>query len=377
MKTVYVFIYLNQNEYGGTLEWPDDKPLDTTWMTEVPYPETERDYHSWCFNTETRAWDIEVEDYRNVTLYNKKDSTKRFKPFFVGPLPDDYILQAPPELDQQYYYDDVQESWVLYQAEAEAEELSFDMKKALVKQRLWEQCKNYMDARIPDSVLTVISNAAGYDSPKGLAVQRWVQEFWYPFYYDQATSIDRMTTEEQLNTYTVDLTVYGEPPHTIREINEELYTRQYAHQTLESMWREQTMQAIPLDDDDTVRKVAVFADTWEAGQHYKTGKILNHESHVYRVVQAVDSLEHQPPGAEGMLAIYRPVDLENDGTRDNPRVFTYGMDVTRGTYYQYDGQIYLAKADMPACTYYPGSEGMWQWELIEVPTSEKLTDVTL
>lgn len=54
--------------------------------------------------------------------------------------------------------------------------------------------------------------------------------------------------------------------------------------------------------------------------------------------------------------------LVKHGSREHPYAFLYGMDVTKGSYYSYDGKFWLAKADMPACVWVPGTEGLWQWE---------------
>ena len=116
-------------------------------------------------------------------------------------------------------------------------------------------------------------------------------------------------------------------------------------------------------------KAGVF-ENWEAGKTYQAGYRLAHEGIVYEIIQDVLSLENQPPNAEGMLAIYRPLSVdaetgeEPDGTQEHPYTFLYGMDVTNGCYYIYEGKLYLAKADMPACVWYPSTEGLWQWEEI-------------
>lgn len=133
--------------------------------------------------------------------------------------------------------------------------------------------------------------------------------------------------------------------------------------------------SIPAEDDVTAEQLAPICPTWAAGQHYKALEIVNHEGRPYRVIQAVDALEHQAPGTEGMLAIYRPIDA-SAGTKEDPKTFFYGMDVKNGLYYRYQDVLYIAKADMPACVYYPGSEGVWQWEQV-IETSEKLSDVVL
>lgn len=69
-----------------------------------------------------------------------------------------------------------------------------------------------------------------------------------------------------------------------------------------------------------------------------------------------------------MLAVYRPLSVapetgeEPDGSREHPFAFLYGMDVTKDSYYTYEGKLWLAKADMPACVWTPGTAGLWQWE---------------
>ena len=373
MKLVYAFNYHNQNEYIDSWEVPDNAAL-APWQTEVPYPEVGKDHHCWCFNTATQTWDHEIEDYRGLCAYWKKDSKETVAKSVAGPLPEGYILQEPPDNVQSYYYDDDSNTWMLHQTSAT--ELTFEEKKSLVKQRCWEQCKNYMNQYIPDDILPTIHAAAESGGIKGIALQKWVQEFWYPFYYAHVAAIDLLKDEAKLQEWSIDVPVYGEPPYSILEVNEELYRRATAQQTLQALWVDQTMTAIPLDDDNTVRKVSGMADQWSAGQQYKQGKILWHKDNLYRVVQAVDSLEHQPPGSAGMLAIYRPIDLNHGGTSDDPKPFTYGQDVQYGKYYSYEGIVYRALADMPACTYYPGSEGVWQWEQVGQIT-EKLSDITL
>ena len=116
-------------------------------------------------------------------------------------------------------------------------------------------------------------------------------------------------------------------------------------------------------------QAGVFEE-WAADTFYAAGHRLVCEGIVYEVIQDVTSQAHQPPNAEGMLAIYRPLSVdaqtgeEPDGTQEHPYEFLYGMDVESGKYYIYEGKLYLAKADMPACVWYPGTEGLWQWEEI-------------
>ena len=136
---------------------------------------------------------------------------------------------------------------------------------------------------------------------------------------------------------------------------------QVAAQTRDELTLRAAMLAIPLEDDTTALALAPVCPEWTAGTHYEAGEIVNHEGQAYRVIQPVDSLEHQFPGAEGMLAVYRPIDPAA-GTADDPKRFYYGMDVEQGKYYAWNNKLYLAKADMKPCTWEPGSEGVWQWE---------------
>lgn len=103
---------------------------------------------------------------------------------------------------------------------------------------------------------------------------------------------------------------------------------------------------------------------WTAGEQYAANEIVTHGGKVYRVVQAATAQEHQPPGAAGMLAIYRPIVLVATGTITDPIPFEIGMDARTGLYYSYGGTLYLCKGDMIPCVWEPGSAGLWQWELI-------------
>lgn len=134
-----------------------------------------------------------------------------------------------------------------------------------------------------------------------------------------------------------------------------------ASKLLQAMQVRAAALAIPAADDAAAFTLAPLCKTWAAGAHYDALEIVNHEGRPYRVVQAVDSLEHQMPGSAGMLAIYRPIDPA-PGTHEEPKTFYFGMDVKAGVYYTSANKLYLAKADLPACTYAPGTDGVWQWE---------------
>ena len=140
---------------------------------------------------------------------------------------------------------------------------------------------------------------------------------------------------------------------------------QTAFAVLEKMTMTAAMTSIPQDDDLTALQLAPICPEWQEGTHYQAGEIVNHEGQAYRVVQSVDSLEHQPPGAEGMLAIYRPLVPDHAGTLEDPIPWVSGMDVDEGKYYSFSGKTYLAKADMKPCVWPPGTSGLWQWEEVK------------
>lgn len=128
----------------------------------------------------------------------------------------------------------------------------------------------------------------------------------------------------------------------------------------------QTMSFAPAEF--AVMAKAKLFDEWQAGETYEAGYRLVHEGVVYEVIQQVTAIETQPPSAEGMLAIYRPLSVnsetgeEPDGTLENPYTYLDGMDVYNGKYYTYNGKLYLAQADMTPCVWAPDTAGLWQWE---------------
>lgn len=129
------------------------------------------------------------------------------------------------------------------------------------------------------------------------------------------------------------------------------------------------VQTMSLSAEETMTVAhAGFFPTWEADTLYTAGTRLYYEGTVYNVEQEVTSQAHQPPNAEGMLAIYRPIAAdattgeENAGTLEDPIPYTNGMNVYSGEYYSFNGTVYLAKADLIPCVWDPGTAGLWQWE---------------
>lgn len=152
-----------------------------------------------------------------------------------------------------------------------------------------------------------------------------------------------------------------DPPDNTPEVQKARALR-LAHEKLDRLQFVATVRSIPIEDNATALAVAPACPDWSAGTHYEACDVVNHNGQAYKVIQAVDSLENQPPDAEGMLAIYRPLMPEHNGTPEDPIPFVSGMDVYSGKYYAYNGATYLAKADMLPCTWAPDTQGLWQWE---------------
>ena len=120
--------------------------------------------------------------------------------------------------------------------------------------------------------------------------------------------------------------------------------------------------------DAVALSVPDLLPTWEellaAGTEISAGVCLTCNGQTYRVVQSVTPQAHQPPDADGMLAIYRPIEREHAGTQSDPIPWVYGMDSYNGKYYSYEGKTYLCKSDMLPCVWAPGTAGLWQWEVV-------------
>lgn len=103
------------------------------------------------------------------------------------------------------------------------------------------------------------------------------------------------------------------------------------------------------------------------GQYIKD-QIVQHEGQLYRIAQpTVKPIDTQKPGGEGMLAVYRPIDVEHAGTLEDPIPFVSGMDCYEGKYYGYKGKVYKVAdgGTMKPCVWPPDTPDIWQWELVE------------
>lgn len=92
--------------------------------------------------------------------------------------------------------------------------------KEKARKRLWSNYKEHQTKYVDAEDLTLASLCAAGGSVKGKAVQVWVMGLWKQ-YYTVKDLIDAATTLEVLNGLDLTAESYGEPPYTIRELNEE------------------------------------------------------------------------------------------------------------------------------------------------------------
>ena len=134
--------------------------------------------------------------------------------------------------------------------------------------------------------------------------------------------------------------------------------------------RVMAVQAAPTMSDKQALPMPDLFPTWEqvleAGEPLGKDTIVNDGGTLYRVVQDNTTPQAgQPPHGEGMLAVYRPIDVGSTGGADDSIPWLYGMDCYEGKYYSYEGKTYLCKQNMTPCVWAPDTPGLWQWEVQE------------
>lgn len=107
--------------------------------------------------------------------------------------------------------------------------------------------------------------------------------------------------------------------------------------------------------------VKQWSDVLARGEALKANEPFEHEGQLYRAVIDIVPQAHQQPGAEGMLAIYRPVDQVHAGTLEDPIPWREGMDCRAGSYYLYEGEVWKCASDMIPCVWHPGQTGVHGW----------------
>lgn len=133
-----------------------------------------------------------------------------------------------------------------------------------------------------------------------------------------------------------------------------------------------SMAAVATNLTDAVAlSISDILPAWDellaAGNQVAAGVCLVHDGQTYRVVQDVTPIESQPPGGDGMLAVYRPINREHAGTMADPIPWVSGMDCVEGKYYGYNGKTYRVAegGTMSPCVWPPDTPDMWQWEVVE------------
>ena len=109
-------------------------------------------------------------------------------------------------------------------------------------------------------------------------------------------------------------------------------------------------------------------DDFKDNHNYDTiGEIFKYDDLYFEVIaKHTSNAAAYPP--KTTFAYYRQIELSATGTLDDPIPYPEGagivVNVVNGKYYSYNGEVYLAKADMPNCVYPPDTAGLWQWEKI-------------
>lgn len=85
---------------------------------------------------------------------------------------------------------------------------------------LWNNYKTYQQTYVDAEDLTLAVVCANGGSQKGAAIQMWVMNLWAQ-YYSVKDAITAAETEDVLSTINLTADAFGQPPYTIRELNEE------------------------------------------------------------------------------------------------------------------------------------------------------------
>lgn len=99
-------------------------------------------------------------------------------------------------------------------------EVTLDELKERAVDQLWRNYKAYQQKYVDAEDLTLATLCASQGSAKGSAVQLWVMNLWAQ-YYTVRDTITAAGTEEELAAIDLGAEWCGEPPYTIRELNEE------------------------------------------------------------------------------------------------------------------------------------------------------------
>lgn len=136
----------------------------------------------------------------------------------------------PPRNDGNRFNVDKDEQWLADHGftQMTAEELAnaiqsvknLDTVKEQTYQELWSNYKTFQQKYVDAEDLTLAVMCSSGGSEKGKAVQMWVMGLWQKYYTvkDTITSAQSVAEIEAIDIHAES---YGEPPYTIRELNEE------------------------------------------------------------------------------------------------------------------------------------------------------------
>lgn len=109
---IYLYNCNNKNEYLGEVQTDTPEQWEGCY-TEQPYRQSHMTGASYAWNPERNDWDIFIEDWRGVTLYNKVNSLIS-KAGEVGPLPDNYVPLEPPNNYERFIWNEEEHDWTYY-----------------------------------------------------------------------------------------------------------------------------------------------------------------------------------------------------------------------------------------------------------------------
>ena len=121
-----------------------------------------------------------------------------------------------------------------------------------------------------------------------------------------------------------------------------------------------------LSDEEAIQVDSLYPE-WEAGAAYGKGALLRHGGQLYRVEQAHTAQAHQPPGGEGMLAVYRPLQEPGEVL---PWVYGEAVSIGDRRIDPSDGRIYEVYAEAGANLWEP-HDAPAIWRLVEEEETEE------
>ena len=145
-----------------------------------------------------------------------------------------------------------------------------------------------------------------------------IREVIYDYKTKKTEVLDRNATDEELAQFEA----YNQNPHE-QPPTVETQAVTFARAMARTMTTISDSDALTMPD---------ILPTWQsyldAGEQIPAGVCIMHNGQCYRQVQsaAVTPQEHQPPGSDGMLAVYRPIERQHAGTQADPIPWVSGMD---------------------------------------------------